>query len=80
MTTHDDLQRDMGRVEGTLDAMGTRLDRLEKLVTDGFKALNERLDAIEKRESERKGAWGVLVAVASAVGGCVAWLIQHFLK
>lgn len=74
MTTHDDLNRDLGRMEGKQDAMGARLDRLETLVTDGFKAIQERLDKIDQRESERKGAWKTIIAAASLIGGVVGWL------
>lgn len=86
MTTHDDLERSLGRVEGNQQATRERMDRFEKLVSDGFSdvgdALNEiksRLGQIEARENERKGAWMVLVGIASVVssvltGGFIAWI------
>ena len=80
MTTHDDLQRDMGRVEGAMAAVEKHLDRLSGEMSEGFKSVHERLDRLEKREAERKGAWTTIVAVASAVGGVVTWLISHFIK
>lgn len=61
-------------MEGKQDAMGARLDRLESLVTEGFKSIQERLDKIDQRESERKGAWKTIVGAASLIGGAVGWL------
>ena len=71
MTTHDDLHRDLGRMEGAFGAMEDRLDKLEKMMSDGFQKLDERLARIESRESERKGAFqlGNWLAVALWKGG-----------
>jgi hypothetical protein len=80
MTTHDDLNRDLGRMEGTLHGMGDRLGKLEKIVSDGFDKLNQRLDVIEKRESERKGGFRVAHWIYGAATGLVAFLAAHFLK
>lgn len=86
MTTHDDLERSLGRVEGNQQATRERMDRFEKLVSNGFSDVGEALDEIkarlsqiEARENERKGAWAVLVGIASVIssiltGGMIAWL------
>lgn len=72
------LHRDMGSVEAGLKA-------LEKAVESGFRGTNKRLDhhetalseikdelsAIKTRESERKGAWKAIVALAGGIGGIV---------
>lgn len=82
--SHDDLQRSMGRVEGNQSQLEARMDRFEKLVTDGFEklegslsAIDTRLAAIERKETERKGAWKVIVAVAGGVSAVVAALIKY---
>lgn len=84
---HDDLQRSLGRVEGNQSAMEARMDRFEKLVTDGFEkvedtltAIEKRLAAIETKETERKGAWKVIVAVAGVVSAVVAALVKSLLS
>lgn len=78
--THGEIQRDLGRMEGKADAMGARLDRLEKIVTDGFDKIDERLARIEKTESERKGAWKVIVTVAGGVAGGVSAAVAVLIK
>ena len=63
------------------------MDRFEKLVTDGFEkvedtltAIEKRLAAIETKETERKGAWKAIVALAGAVGGAVAACVKYLLN
>lgn len=82
--SHDDLQRSLGRVEGNQSQMEARMDRFEKLVSEGFDklegsltAIDKRLAAIERKETERKGAWKVIVAVAGGVSAVVAALIKY---
>ena len=50
-TTHDDLQRSLGRVEGNQSQLEARMDRFERLVSDGFEKLEGSLSAIETRPS-----------------------------
>lgn len=64
-------------MEGKQDAMGERLDKLEKLVSEGFDKLDKRLARIEERETERKGAWKVIIAVAGGVSAVVATLLKY---
>ena len=82
--THDDLQRSLGRVEGNQSQLEARMDRFERLVSDGFEklegslsAIETRLAAIERKETERKGAWEVIVAVAGGVSAIVAALFKY---
>lgn len=80
MTTHDDLHRDLGRMEGAFGAMEDRLDKLEKMVSDGFQKLDERLARIEERESERKGAFQLGNWLIGAACGFAAFIASYFLK
>lgn len=80
MTSHDDLHRDIGRMEGKQDAMGARLDKLEKMVSEGFQKLDERLARIEDRESQRKGAFQLGHWLVGTIAGLVAFVASHFLK
>lgn len=68
MTTHTDLSRDMGRVEGKQDAMGARLDKIEDLL----ERIDSRLARLEAAENKRKGAVGALMLFAGFIGGLVA--------
>ena len=81
--SHNDLHRDVGRVEGKQDAMEKRLDHIESLVTEGFKEVTSTLSSMNDRllsiESEKKGAnkvfyaiWTLIVAITSAVIGAGA--------
>lgn len=77
---HSELQRDMGRVEGKQDAMGARLDRLEKIIEDGFREIRKDIADLKLAESQRKGALAVLVAVGGVIGGAIWAVIEHFWK
>lgn len=75
-TTHTDLQRDLGRLEGRFAAVE---DRLEKI--DGaLERIDARLARIEKSESERKGSWTVVHWLYGAATGFAAFLASHFWK
>ncbi len=52
-STHNDLQRSIGRVEGNQSAMETRMDRFEELVKDGFKDISAKLTSIDKLTNDR---------------------------
>lgn len=87
MVSHEDLQRSLGRVEGNQDGFRERMDRFEQLLDKGFSEMREahgemmkRLAVIEDKESERRGAWKVIVAVSSFVAAIVAALVAGLLK
>jgi len=80
MATSDDLHRDFGRMEGRLDAVEGRLQNIEDLL----KTLISRLESIEAREHERRGAvwllrglWGI---ATGAVGFFGSWLFTHLTR
>lgn len=74
LPTHTDLHRDIGRMEGRLDAVENRLAQM----VAALERIDERLAKIETRENERRGAWMVLVALGSLVSGLVAWAVATF--
>lgn len=45
-TSYDDLQRSLGRVEGSQTAMERRMDHLENLVADGFRKVEESIQSL----------------------------------
>lgn len=73
--THTDLQRDFGRMEGRMDALDKAMGEGFSRVETALAKIDGRLDAIDTRESERKGAWRVIVAVAGAVGGLAGLVV-----
>jgi hypothetical protein len=82
--SHDDLNRSIGRMEGSQVAMEKRLDHLEKAMQEGFEKvgggierIDQRLAKIEQTENERKGAWKVVAAVAASVSGVIAWVVNY---
>lgn len=84
-TSHDDLQRGLGRVEGNQTAMEARMDRFEKLVSEGFakvegtlETISTRLAQIEAKEAERKGGWKIIAAIVACVVGVVSSLVTKY--
>lgn len=76
MTSHDDLNRALGVVEGELRGMSNRMDNIEAIL----ERIELRLNAIEKAEAERKGAQKFAVWIAGAFGGMVSAAIAFFAK
>lgn len=75
MTTHDDIHRDLGRLEGISEGMQDHLRKIDATM----ERIDKRLANIEARERERKGAWQVIVVVAGAVGAAMATLANFLL-
>jgi hypothetical protein len=77
--THTDLHRDIGRMEGRLDAMEDRLSKIEAIA----ERIDGRLANIEARENERRGVLWTLGVVATAIGGAAGYvgaIMGHLLK
>lgn len=75
-TTHTDLHRDLGRVEGSIAAMESRFQRVEEIV----ERIDARLARIEATENQRKGAWWAIVTTSATIGTFAGTLISHFWK
>jgi len=90
MTT--ELQRELGRIEMSQEAMSDRMDRFEKIVTDGFEKLENKLDkyadritVLEASENKRAGAWSASEKVLASIGAIVvlfgqfivSWVASH---
>ena len=85
-STNNDLQRSLGRLEGSQEAMDSRMGKLEKTVEDGFQSISNKLDRIGSRietieavEAQRTGAWKVIVPVVTILSSIVTWLVGRFL-
>lgn len=76
MTSHDDLNRALGVVEGELRGVSNRMDNIEALL----ERIDQRLSAIEKAEAERRGAQKFAVWIAGLFGGIVAAFGSVFFK
>lgn len=75
-TTNNDLHRDIGRMEGRLAALEDRFEKMEALL----ERIDGRLAKIENQETERKGAWRVLVFVSGVLSSAVAAIVTWFFK
>jgi hypothetical protein len=73
---HADLHRDLGRMEGRLDAMEDRLSKIEAIA----ERIDSRLANLEARDNERKGAWWTLVGVATGFGTVAGSILTHLWK
>lgn len=76
MSEIDSMSLLVGRLEAGLDSLNENLKR----VADKVDSIDGRLAHIERSEMERKGAWKVLVFVASLVGALAAKLAGFFLR
>lgn len=79
----DEVQRDIGRIEGTLAAHGVRLDSLETKIDAHNQVHTEKLDRILAYQERQKGGMRVVVMVGSAVAalfGAAASLLIDTLK
>lgn len=74
--THNDLHRDIGRMEGRFDAVEDRLSKLENSVEQ----IREGVEFLKTKESERKGIWWALAMFAGSVGWASGIIISHFWK
>lgn len=73
--THTDLQRDVGKMEGRMDALDRAMSEGFKRIEDALSKIDGRLDTIDTRESERKGAWRVIAWVSGGVSFVVSVLV-----
>lgn len=79
--THDELQRDLGRVEGRIEAMEAGRLARNGVVDDRFdriEAASEtvRRDVAEMKEmlAQGKGGWRVIAAAAGIFGMIAGWI------
>lgn len=90
--THNDIQRELGRLETMQEALDSRMDRFEKIVTDGFEKIDKKIDSISERiteleaaENKRSGAWTIGDRLLAAIGAVVflafstalSWVVAH---
>jgi hypothetical protein len=71
MATMDDLQRDLGRLEGTVAAQGERIGALDAKLDAHNSATNLKLDRIIAYQERQKGGFRVLIAASTAAAGVV---------
>lgn len=64
----DVIQRDLGRLEGTVDAQGERLDQLDAKLDAHNKTTTEKLDRILAFQEQQKGAGRLGLVLATALG------------
>lgn len=85
--SNDDLNRSLGRLEGDVSAVKERMDRLERVVTEGMTDIKQAMVTmqadiaeIKARENERKGAWKALAFIAGMAGAAFSGLAGYLLE
>jgi hypothetical protein len=63
--TDDQLVEQFHRVELRLERLDTKVDQLEKRLSDGFAVVNTRLEGFENRLARKADTW----VVSAGVGG-----------
>jgi len=83
MATDDDVlqvQRDLGRLEGTVEAQGARIDELSVKMDAHAQTTAEKLDRIIATQEQQRGAKRLATWLAGLSGGGVVAAIVEFLK
>lgn len=82
MTTpnHSDLQRDIGGLIVGAAAMEKRLDRLEKMIEDGFAELRKEIAQLRATENQGKGMLVAVQVAAAAVWSAIVLYVGHLWK
>jgi hypothetical protein len=80
MSEETTVERSLGRIEGTLEALSAKLDAHTQADTANFQALADKLDELDLAAAVRRHAWkwaaGVAgaVAAASQVAQAMGWI------
>jgi len=80
MTTDavDVIQRDLGRLEGTVEAQGERLDALDVKLDAHNKTTTEKLDRILAFQEQQKGAGRIALLLSTALGAVAGIVVSLF--
>lgn len=74
----DVIQRDFGRLEGTVEAQGERLDQLDAKIDANNTAANIKLDRIIAFQEQQKGAGRLGMWFAGGIGALVSLTVSLF--
>lgn len=84
--TDIDVAKSLGNLEGRVDALTQRVDRMEEELRNDLRVISTKIDELTKAQNVRRGEWNVLSAigllVTSLVSGVAAiftdrWFIHH---
>lgn len=75
---YDVIQRDLGRLEGTVEAQGEKLDELAAKVEANNTASNLKLDQIIAYQEQQKGATRLGMAAATVFGALAGFAVSWF--
>lgn len=70
----EQLQRDLGRVEGKVEAQGERLDNVETKID----SLGDKLDSILRFQEQQRGGMRVLLGASTAMGAIAGLAVSWF--
>lgn len=72
----NDYAQDVGRLEGRMDSVDNRIEKLEASI----KHLTDLVTELKAGQDRFKGGYAVLGAiagVAAAFGGAITWVLEH---
>ena len=75
---HDDTRLQLGRVDGQLSALESRIDRHETFVTQKLALIEDKLDRALLARASNAGAVRAIHWIASVAASLVAWALGHF--
>lgn len=73
---NNDYAQDVGRLEGRMDSVDARIEKLEASI----KHLTDLVTELKAGQDQFKGGYAVLGAiagVAAAFGGAITWVLEH---
>jgi len=72
----NEVAQDVGRLEGRMDGLSTRIEQMEKSI----EKLTGLVEELKQGQDQFKGGYAILtalVSLAAAVGGSITWVIEH---
>ena len=75
---NDDMRLQVGRVDGQLSALESRLDRHENFVIQKLAMIEDKLDRALLARAQNAGAIRAVHWIGSAVASLAAWALGHF--
>jgi len=81
MTDHDpDLRLQLGRMDGRLSALESRIDRHESFVTEKLAVIDGKLDRVLLDHASSHGALRALRWAIGTAASLAAWAVGHFVS
>jgi hypothetical protein len=76
--SQNDTRLQLGRVDGRLSALESRIDRHETFVTQKLGLIEEKLDQALFARARNSGTMRAIHWAASGIASVIAWALGHF--